>query len=202
MLLKRFAADAGGTKICALDLERDFIFETGLQQAPVVKDFYSWIDETDDGFERDPWFEKWLGEAPEAETGPLLDKIESLAELSKLELTRVAQFLLLQTIRTPLGQALLRHDVQTQFRRIHEPLLERDFETAATQIAELFERLKHRPPEQHEVLEWMEIVAAEATGVKAESEPTRNALITHMHSNSLCPPATGRLGGPVFGNVP
>jgi hypothetical protein len=180
MLLKRFASDSNGTKIWALDVERDVIFETGVEQAPVVKDFYSWIDETDEGLERDAWFEKWLGDAPEGETGPLLDKLESLTELSKLELTRIAQFMLLQTIRTPLGQALLRHDVQAQFRRIHETLRRGEFDTAAAEVAALFERLKHRPPEHEDMLEWMEILAAEATGRKAPSEPTRNALISHI----------------------
>lgn len=178
MLLKRFA-DLGGERIWALDLERDEINKISVSQAPVVKDFYSWIDGPS-GAGRDPWLEQWLANEPEAKTGPILDKLEGLVDPDPREMTTLLNFILLQTIRTPVGQALLRHDIMEQFRALHEPLLRRDIDSAAEQTARLFVQLKHREPTTEEVFDWMQIIAAEATGVKAPSEPSRNALITQM----------------------
>jgi Protein of unknown function (DUF4238) len=98
MLLRRFASDQG-ERIWALDLARDRIEELRLEQVAVVKDFYSWIDDSSGSRARDPWFEQWLGEGPEAEAGPILDKLEAGLQPDPRGTTKLIVFLLLQTVR-------------------------------------------------------------------------------------------------------
>ena len=180
MLLRRFASDPRRERIWALDLGRDRIEELRLEQVAVVKDFYSWIDESDGSRSRDPWFEQWLGEGPEAEAGPILDKLEAGLDPDPRDTTKLIVFLLLQTVRTTLGQALLRHELQEQFRRIRELMVTRRPGEAVMRIEQLFYRLKHREPTPEERIDWYQRLAAEATGMAPPSEPSRNALITHI----------------------
>jgi hypothetical protein len=180
MLLRRFSCDASRRRLFVLDLDTLKVSDQSTKRLPVIKDYYSWISYTSAGQERDAWFETWLGQKPENEAVTLLDRAQSLKELDGTEIYRLVSFMLIQLIRTPLGQALLRHDLLTRFQRLHAPILAGNSQLAVSEMIQLYRELHHRDPTGEELLEWIQILTAEAMALKSPSEPSRNALITEM----------------------